>query len=97
MFQYLAKLLFFIIFSFLNKQVSKLFKETNYNTDNAWIENILMNFHDKNDEISSKLIVKETFNEKKLYWKELNQEILRSKSKEAFHLRKILNTIESHQ
>ena len=56
-----------------------------------------MNFHDKNDEITSHLVLKEFFNEKKLFWKEINEEILASKSKEAFHLKKLLKTIFSKE
>ena len=56
-----------------------------------------MNFHDKNGEISAKLRLKEKFNEKKLFWKEIKDEILGSKCKEAFHLRKILKNILSQE
>ena len=52
-----------------------------------------MNFHDKNGEIDSKLVLKEFFNENKLFWREINDELLASKSKEAFYLSKIVKSI----
>jgi hypothetical protein len=56
-----------------------------------------MNFHDENEEISSKLVLKEYFNDKKLRWQEMNEEMLASKSKEAFHLNKIVKSIFSKE
>ncbi len=50
-----------------------------------------MNFHDKNGEIDSKLVLKEFFNENKLFWREINEEILRDQ--EAFYLSKIVKSI----
>ena len=55
---------------------------------------MLINFHDKSDEINEKLVLKEKFNGKGLYWKEIS-EVLTSESSEEFHLDTIYKSILS--
>jgi hypothetical protein len=55
-------LYFILILNLFNlSKVSKYFRESNFNTDNSWIEYKILNFHDENSQIFNKISLRVLF------------------------------------
>ncbi|CAF0919426.1 unnamed protein product [Brachionus calyciflorus] len=71
--------------------ITRYYKESKFNTDNAWFEFCVINYHDQADKIFPLLKLKDSFDGRKLSWKEINEVSLSNLStQDSVNLKRVL-------